>query len=341
MEFLVKNSQNERVLNKVWEKEAKRQELLIKNATGIDIDITTLTTVLAEVREQKFYTVKPSDFMPFRVGTGAWSTSLTSFTSEHSVDDFATGFTKTSTKHGRIPNADVGIQPITSKIATWNKQIDWTIPELQFAQKFNNWDLIAAKETARKTNWDLGIQKISFLGESDEDLGGLLTQSAVTPNAGVIINKPISTMTAAEISALPGLLLKDYFSNSGSTVLPDRFVVPMTDWLGMTSPTDATFAIKSKMDYLMEAFQKATGNSDFKILPVAYASAANSGGLLTKDRYALYRYDQDSLRSELPVDYTMTMANTFNGYQYANVGYGQIGGVVLYRPKEMSYYDLP
>ena len=48
------------------------------NALGYEIPITTLTTIMKKITEQKFFEVAPADYLPLRVGLTvsklAWST---------------------------------------------------------------------------------------------------------------------------------------------------------------------------------------------------------------------------------------------------------------------------
>lgn len=339
MSLFIKNSQNEKVLAPHIAQYAKDQTLFVKNAYGMDLDITTLTTVLAEVREQKFYTVKVSDFVPVRVGTGAWSTQLTSFTSEQSVDDFESGIANTSSKHAKIPNVDVVLNPVSTPILTWNKQIDWTVPELQYSQKFGVWDLVEAKEKARKQNWDLGVQKGAFLGYANTGISGLLNATGVTLNTAAMV-ATFTAATPAQLKVIVGEMVSAYLTGNGTTAFPDTLAIPMSDWVGMSGASSENFPINSVILQLQKAFADVTMNPNFKILPTAYADAANSGGAYAKNRYVLYRNDADVLRTEIPVDYTMTMAHTFNGYQFANVGYGQVGGTFIYRKQEVMYFQI-
>jgi hypothetical protein len=60
---------------------------------------------------------------------------------------------------------------------------------------------------------------------------------------------------------------------------------------------------------------------------------------LNKNRYTLLSYDEDSLRMDIPVDYTNTLQNTVNGFNFQSAAYGQFTGLKAYRPKEMLYFD--
>ena len=86
-----------------------------------------------------------------------------------------------------------------------------------------------------------------------------------------------------------------------------------------------------------EAFKLITRNAAFKILPLAYGDAAYS--TLGVQKYALYNSEEESIRMDIPVDYTNTLANSIDNFSFQNVGYGQFTGVLAYRPAEMLYFQ--
>ena len=59
------------------------------NDLGYEIDITTLTTIMKKISEQKFYEIPFADYVPVRVGEGAWSSQLTTYRSFNIADDFS------------------------------------------------------------------------------------------------------------------------------------------------------------------------------------------------------------------------------------------------------------
>src|SRR5574343_1079834 len=78
------------------------------NALGYQIDVTTLTTIVKKVSEQKFFEVAPADYIPVRVGEGSWSANLTTYTSFLLGDDFESGVINTGGKNGRLASTDAG-----------------------------------------------------------------------------------------------------------------------------------------------------------------------------------------------------------------------------------------
>ena len=306
------------------------------NALGFEIDMTTLTTIIKKVTEQKFFHIAPADYLPVRVGEGAWSTALTTYRSFQLGDDFEKGNINTGGQNGRLSAISTGIDSLSVPVMNWAKEIGYTLFDLQQAAKSGNWDLVTELEKGRKTNWDLGIQKIAFLGsDSNPNVLGLLTQ-AVTPNTS-LITTPISQMAAGAFKTFCASILGAYRTQNNRTAFPTHFIIPEDDYLGLASPTDAGFPLKSALAVLLETFQVMTNNPNFKILPCAYGLASQNS--LGVNRYALLNYDESSIRMDIPVDYTSTLANTVNSFSFQNVGYGQYTGVLAYRPLELMYLD--
>lgn len=338
MDFL--NSKGEKVMLNARETavaralEIEKSEYL--NALGIDIPITTLTTAIKSVSEQKFYKIAPADYMPVVVGEGAFSTNLLKYTSFNMGGDFEQGLIHTSTHNAQLAQADAGVEGVQIPVINWAKGLSWNLFEVQQAAKTGNWDLITEKEKARKTNWDLGIQKAAFLGIASVGAKGLLNQDDVTSDI-TTITKPIKAMSAAEYQAFVGSIYAAYREHCDYTAEPDVFIIPESDYNGLAAAVDPNFPIKTKLEYLKEAFRLIVGH-EVEIKKLAYADAARSG--LNVQRYVLLHKDADSLAMNIPVDYTATLANSINGFHWENAAYGQFTGVKVFRPKEVLYFDF-
>lgn len=307
------------------------------NSLGLEINITSLTTIMKKVTEQKFFEVAPADYLPVRVGEGAWGSNLVTYRSFQLADDFSTGIINQGVQNGRLAMGDAGVDSIPVKVNNWAKSIGWTLMELQQAAKAGNWDIVTAKERSRKRNWDLGIQKVAFLGlDGDSSVQGLLTQAGVTNNT-TFLTAPISSLSTTNLKAFCAGVLDKYRANVNRTAWPTHFIIPESDYLGLAAPASADFPIRSTLSLLEETFQVMTKNKNFKILPLAYGDPAyNSLGV---HRYVLLNYDEESIRMDIPVDYTNTLANSVDNFQFQNVGYGQFTGVQSYRPLETLYFS--
>ena len=306
------------------------------NALGIDIPITTLTTAIKSVAEQKFYKIAPAEYLPVVVGEGAFSTNLLKYTSFNLGGDFEQGLIHTSTHNAQLAQADAGVEGVQIPVINWAKGLSWNLFEVQQAAKTGNWDLITEKEKARKTNWDLGIQKAAFLGVASVGAKGLLNQDGITSDL-TTITKPIKSMSAAEYQAFVGNIYAAYREHCDYTAEPDTFIIPESDYNGLAAAVDPNFPIKTKLEYLKEAFALIVGH-EVAIKKLAYADSARSG--LAVQRYVLLHKDADSLALNIPVDYTATLANSINGFHWENAAYGQFTGVKVFRPKEVLYFDF-
>lgn len=333
----VLNSKGEPIILNGFEQKAADRNQKIINELGYNLDITTLTQITKKVSEQKFFEVKPSLYLPVVVGEGAWSDQLLTYRSFEVADEFETGIINDSNSDGKLATADAAIDGSYIKNNTWGKKIAWSIPQLQEAARSGNWDLVTAKEVSRKRNWDLGIQRIAFLGARDNSrIKGLYNQSVVTPVTG-LITKKISSMSSTELSAFLILVIGTYRTQCKFTAWPSHFILPETDYTGLAAPSDPGFPLKSKLELLEQTFKTMTKNPNFQILPCAYGDAVNNS--LTVQRYILLNYDESSLKINVPVAYTNTLANSVDNFHFQNVGYGQFTGVQVLRELELMYMD--
>lgn len=315
------------------------------NALGYEIPITTLTTISKKVAEQKMYEIAPADYVPVRVGEGTWSSNITTYRSFDAAGEFEDGIINSASSNTRMAVGDAAVDALNIKVSNWAKNVGWSIFDLELAAKSGNWDLVAAKEKTRKRNWDLGIQRVAFLGARGQNTSGgaslgLLNQAGITFDT-TLITKSLSSMSPTELNTFQQLSVARYRINCAYTAYPSAFVIPESDYNGLASQSSEDFPIKSKLALLEEAFQVICRNKSFKILPLAYADVANSGGSLQPQaaaaQYTFLNQDEDSIRMDIPLDYTNTLANSVDNFMFQNVGYGQFTGVLAYRPAELYY----
>jgi Uncharacterized protein conserved in bacteria (DUF2184) len=320
------------------------------NALGYEINITTLTTIMKKITEQKFFEIPPADYIPIRVGEGAWSTNLVTYRSFAIADDFATGILNTGGNNARLANADAAVDSVPVKVQNWAKGIGWSLFDLEFAAKSGNWDLVTAKEHARKKNWDLGVQKIAFLGllnnVETQGLFQLGASQGVTVDT-TTITAPINNLSVSALKTFCTQVLNVYRFNNQRTAWPTHFIMPESDFLGLAAPASSDFPIRSTLSLLEETFQVMTKNPKFKILSNAYGDGPYNNAVLTGNgslgyqMYALLNYDEESIRMDIPVDYTSTLANSLDNFSFQNAAYGQLTGVVPYRPLETYLFQFP
>lgn len=308
---------------------------------GYEYLISTLSELRAETIEQKFYKIAPGDFMPVDVGFGAFSEEIIQNRTIQSGGSFYAGDIDTNSEASRIAQVDVGLDKIRMPNQNWAKTALWSIIDIAKSAKASNWDVLADKLKSVKTDWDLGIQETAFLGHPTvAGMTGLLNNAEVNINT-TLITVPISEMSETQFNAFLAQALALYFANSNDTQdKPDTFVMPASDYLGLTSFTSTTFNNISKIEAMLNAFRKATDNPNFKIKGLSYAQAnRNSDRGINKNRYALYKDDPDVLKLNIPVDFTMLEAGTADNFKWTQPAHGQYSGVLINREREVFYID--
>jgi hypothetical protein len=189
--------------------------------------------------------------------------------------------------------------------------------------------------------WQLGIQVITFLGTKSKNMEGLFINTASPVNTS-LITAPISGLSAANFATFVQTLISTFWTSSASTKLPTHFVMPMVDYLGLMNlvpGTVGTYPVPM-LRYLEDAF-KALCGPNFKIIGNAYGDAANNNTLrgLNKNVYALYCYDDEAFKMDIPVDFTTTQPNTYDNFHFEDVGYGQLTGLQFFKPLETLLFQ--
>ena len=314
-----------------------------EQALGYQYAIQTTTLIRSKVIEQKFYKIPFAELVPVEVGTGAFLEEIKTNLTYDAAGSFESGIIGTASGPTQLAQVNVGTSPKTATIVTWAKGYQYNLVELKKALASNNWDVVASKMKALKRNWDLGLQEVCFLGlKSNSKVPGLLSNSEVTVDDATTITKYIHTMSYSDFATFVQSLMAAYFSNSNSTELPDTFVIPMVDYLGLETPVSPQFPMVSMLDYLLKAFRSATMNPNFKIIGVAYCDQVNNVGYWTalgSNRYVLYRRDPETLKMEIPVDMVLNPAATADNFNWNGVGLGQFSGTVIYRVPEVLYFN--
>lgn len=307
---------------------------------GLEQAITTQTYVVADVIETKYYELlgqKLSDFIKFDIGQGAYNFNLFQYTSQYNGGDFEEGLI--SVTSGLQANAKVDTEFGGFQIRNyfWRKSYTVGHEELEAAARgVLPISLIEQKEKSRKKNWDLGIQKVTFLGLDSGAMKGLVNQSNVTVNTSLLPVK-VTAMTSAQVKAFASSVVSAFLANNNSTQLPNKWLMPTNEFVGLGVAVDPTYPLKTLRMQLEEAFRDA-GCVDFKIVHSTYNNTADSSG--TKGRHVFYYDNADTLRFVMPQDYTPYALYPLNGIDSVSLATGQFAGVIVYRPQEMLYADV-
>lgn len=321
-----------------------KKEMEYLNSLGVEQSITTLTAVLPTIIEQKYYELPLGEYVDITVGQGnPFAATLFNWTTGVEGSDFESGLINMTSNHSNTMADDIAIEPVERKVVSWKKNVDYNIlQEGTFNAGTQNMDYVQAKYRGRKKQYDLGIQNTLFYGlKSDSGVKGLLTQADATVNTTLITGK-LSDMSTADFLTLVANLIAVYQNNCNFTAMPNRFVIPQDDYLGLCKFTSETFPLagSTRLQVLENAVKMYT--PDFKVLGSAYGMKAKNAGVagLNKNRYVLFKKAPDTITMDIPLDFTVTLPGTANGFDYTSAAYSRFTGVKLFRPKEMMYFDF-
>lgn len=317
------------------------------NALGADQNITTLTELLPQVYQQKYLQYDLSNYVPIMVGQGnPYMSQLFNWAIGINGTDFEAGLAQMASADSNIYNDDIAVEPIFRDVTTWIKNVQVnTLEQGIFDAGTGNMDLLAEKLKARKKEYDLGIQKTTFLGlkSAPTKFGGLLTQSDVTDNT-TLVTKTLAAMTDAEFLTFAKGFVKAFQENCNYTAYPTRFVVPETDLTAMkTSFISGTYPLAGSTKYEVLLNMGKSFTPDFEILGCVYCQPEFNKEYLNvgtgKTRYALYNHDADAINLQIPIDFTVTLPYQL-GIKSVSTAYSRFSGVKAMRNKELLYFSF-
>lgn len=298
---------------------------------GAEMEMTTLTLLLKTISSQKFYEVPIETYMPVETD-GGWAKQLLQVR-EYLTGNIDEGWQSNTHSQGKMPLADAVVDGKYIAVDTWVKRIQFDIEEIKQAALVNNFSVIAAKERSRKKSFDLGLQKIAFLGNSK--IKGLLNQDDILIDT-TLIRQPIKYMSFNDINVFVADVVEKFRKNCDRTAYPNTLCIPESDFNGMSSQVSPQFPLKTKLQLLKDALTDVC-KKEVKILPIAYGDKDYNN--LGVSRYALYNSDLDTLKLIKAIDYTPTMINNIDGWNFVNTAFARVAGVFVNRPQEMMYFD--
>lgn len=340
----------------------KNNSLIKNNDTaasfGANFPTQALASISSETLEQRFFLTDIGKFIPLSIGENAFSPRRFTIKSFKSDSNPESGLVTTNNK-GQYNRVDVAIDSTYIDRQFWAKEIGWNTLEASTTALLGSYSLLRELLDFLAEDFDLFQQKICFYGFSNRAGTGLLTGDQIDPatnNTAVTVNttlitKPIKTMTSTELNTLVGNIINTYQTNNAIFGYPDTFVIPQSDFTGLSNMIAPSFGVASgsPLELLRKVFIEQTGNANFEILGTPYAQkdfAANTiytdiagDAPIAYDRYTLYKKKRTSLELDLPIPFTLLGTGTLNQFDFVQLGYAQMGQVFNKRTQDMIYFD--
>lgn len=307
-------------------------------ASGVIQTVDTLTTIISDVLEAKYYTTPfpLSDYVKMDVGRGAYGTNVFQFATAYTGATFEQSIVNpASTGIHNNATSDIRIDGISIKNNFFRNDYSISNEELRMAAAGRiSFDIVYEKEKARKKMWDLGIQKSHFLGVGDNK--GLLNLSNVTIDTSLLPVAP-GKMTVAQLKTLAGSLVSAYYAQTNGTYFPNRWLMPSDAYMALGIPYGDTFGMPTLREVLENAIKAAGAPADFKIVHTVYANKADSTGAL--GRHVLYNNDVDNIVRYIPKQYTPHPLFPQGSLDMISQAEGQFTGIQVKKPETILYLD--
>lgn len=309
------------------------------NAYGLEKTITTLTQIVADVQRQKFYTVAEplTSYVPIEMGTGAYSKQLFQYAVAQVGDNFEAGIIQPGNGINKDASLDITIDGVSIKNNFWRMKYEATKEILEMARtNAQTFSYIEEQERARLKTAQLGTQKILFKGTDDGLNTGLLNNANVTVNTS-LLPANLSAMSITQLTNFAKTAINTFFTNSNSTVFPNTWLMPTSDYMSLGVPINPEYPIGTIREFLERAFTDAGAPADFKILHTVYNNTASTTG---GGRHVLYNRDADVLTMYIPKPYTPYPLYPVGSLDMISDAEMQFTGVWVKRPQEMLYMDV-
>lgn len=309
------------------------------NAYGLEKTITTLTQIVADVQRQKFYTVAEplTSYVPIEMGTGAYSKQLFQYAVAQVGDNFEAGIIQPGNGINKDASLDITIDGVSIRNNFWRMKYEATKEILEMARvNAQTFSYIEEQERARLKTSQLGIQKILFKGTDDGLNTGLLNNANVTVNTS-LLPANLSAMNITQLTNFAKTAINTFFTNSNSTVFPNTWLMPTSDYMSLGVPINPEYPIGTIREFLERAFTDAGAPADFKILHTVYNNTASTTGA---GRHVLYNRDADVLTMYIPKPYTPYPLYPVGSLDMISDAEMQFTGVWVKRPQEMLYMDV-
>ena len=305
--------------------------------SGIIQTVDTLTTILDSVLNAKYYTTPfpLTDYVKMDVGRGAYGTSIFQFATAYTGSTFEQSIINpASTGVHNNATSDIRIDGISIKNNFFRNDYSISNEELRMAAAGRvSFDIIEEKEKARKTMWDLGIQKSHFLGVNDNE--GLLNLSGVTVNTS-LLPTALDKLSVAEIKNFAANAISTYYNQTNGTYFPNRWLMPSNAYMALGVPYGDTFGMPTLLEVFENAFKKAGAPEDFKIVHTIYA---NDAATTTYGRHVLYNNNEENIVRYIPKAYTPHPLFSMGSLDMVSQSEGQFTGVQVKKPQTVLYID--
>ncbi len=245
----------------------------------------------------------------------------------------------------QIAGVSLDIAKVPQPLRPWAIELKFSILELESAARVGR-SVEDQKYEAMKMKNQMDTDEQVYVGDASTGDTGLLNAATVTnvsnvPN-GALGSSTWVTKTPDEILADVNAILVSAWTQSGFAVMPDRLLLPPSQFGYISTQKVSSAGNMSILKYLLENnILTTSGQGTLKIFPAKWLVGAGVGGTIgtagTVDRMVAYTKEQRFIRfpktmlSRTPVQY--------DSIYHKTTYYCRLGVVEVVYPETIAYRD--
>ncbi len=247
----------------------------------------------------------------------------------------------------QVTGISVDIGKVPHPLTPWAMELKYTILELESAARLGR-PIDQQKFEGMKLKHDMDTDEQVYIGDTSLGFTGLVNSDAQVVNVANVAatgsgaTTPWATKTPAEILADVNEVITSAWTQSGYAKMPNRLLVPPTQFGQISTQTVSTAGNTSILKYLMENnILSTSGKGKLEILPAKWTVGAGTGGTIGTangyDRMVAYTKDKNLVR--FPMTMLQRTPVQFVSMYHLTTYYCRLGVVEFVYPETLAYRD--
>jgi hypothetical protein len=244
----------------------------------------------------------------------------------------------------QIPRASVDISKIPQALRLWGHEVAYTVIELERSALIGQ-GIDTQKYEALQTGWQLDTDAQVYVGDLDYGDTGLVNSGRVTNLAsvatGAMGSTAWNTKTPREILNDVNELLTSVWAASGWSVLPNRVLIPPTQFGYITTEYNSEAGTQSILKYLEENnIVRHDHGVNLEFHPLKWLVGAGATGTLgTAGNDRIIAYHKDKKFIQFPRTPMAKTALQYDSIWQKTVYYAKLGQLEVRYPETVGYRD--
>lgn len=242
----------------------------------------------------------------------------------------------------QIANVALDIGKTASPLYLWGMEVSYTIPELESAIRLGR-PVDAQKFAGMQLKHQMDIDEMVYMGDSSLGKYGLVNDPSINQDFVTADGTTSSTLwskkTPDQILRDVNELLSDVWAESGWAVVPDRLLLPPTNFAYLVSQKVSSAGNISILEFLKQnSISLAKNGRPLEILPVKWLIGAGDD-IESSASNRMVAYTKDQRRVRYPLVPLQRTPLEYRSIYHITTYFGRLGVVEKVYPETLGYRD--